>query len=412
MRARAGLLAAFAVVALALSHSDGVRAQQACFGSSCPTPEPSPATGTGSWVRATSPTFSGTVTLSSGATMVLPLTTFASQGGIVYKTSTPWLHDFNYGNNGTVTTDGLNTFLGGAGNLTMGAAGTITAHGSTNTGVGSSSLSALTLGYSNASLGNLSLSSATTGYQNSGLGYGALRLNTTGFNNVAVGYGAADANTVGSDNVAVGFTALAGNTSGSYNVALGGRALRDLNLLSAIGYNVALGYDSGRGITTGVQNTILGARVTGLPAALSDNVIIADGAGVVRARAVPVFSLTDNTIATFAVLTLGNDTGGGGSFDYCVYAQDATTGGLECGRVDFAGIDVTAGAGGEVCPTPTKVGTPLQALSGSTLAVTFAASTGTDLCNIRVTADTDIATPVALNIKWWAVNSGRTLTPQ
>lgn len=123
-------------------------------------------------------------------------------------------------------------------------------------------------------------------------------------------------------------------------------------------------------------------------------------------------TLTDNTIATFAVQTLGNDTGGGGTIHYCVYAADATTAGLECGSADFAGVDVTAGAGGEVCTNLGKIGTPLQALSGSTLTVTLAASTGTDLCNLRVTADTDIATPVELWIKYTVVNSGRTITPQ
>jgi trimeric autotransporter adhesin len=124
------------------------------------------------------------------------------------------------------------------------------------------------------------------------------------------------------------------------------------------------------------------------------------------------FTLADNTATTFAVQTLGNDTGGGGSISYCVYAADATTAGLECGEVDFAGIDVTAGAGGEVCPNPTKQGTPLQALSGSTLAVSFTGTTGTDLCNVRVTADTNIAVPVELWIKWGASSSGRALTPQ
>jgi hypothetical protein len=126
----------------------------------------------------------------------------------------------------------------------------------------------------------------------------------------------------------------------------------------------------------------------------------------------PTKTLADNTITTFATQTLGNDTGGGGTLHYCVYAADATTAGLECGDVDFAGVDVTTGAGGEVCPTPTKHGTPLQALSGSTLTVTFAASTGTDLCNVRVTADTNIASPVSLWITWSAPYSGRVLTAQ
>ncbi len=54
----------------------------------------------------------------------------------------------------------------------------------------------------------------------------------------------------------------------------------------------------------------------------------------------------------------------------------------------------------------------VQDLQGSTLGVTFAVSTGTDLCNIRVTADTNIAVPVSLYIKWGALAGGRTLAPQ
>lgn len=396
--------AAIIAVLLAASFSFAQIARDPSAGAGTP----SPTTGTGDWVRATSPTLSGTVTLSSGATMVLPLTTFASQGGILYKGATPWIHDFNYGNNGTVTTGGYNVFLGGAGNFTMGVTATNAVHASENIGIGSAAL------YSN-----------TIGYRNVVVGSSAMPFNTTGNYSVAVGYNALNANTTGVQNTAVGSFAMALNTQGSINVAVGDYALREFNPASSIGSNTVVGHNTGRGITTGTQNTIIGAQVgaiTYLPSTLTSNIIIASGGGgtpgagelegVVRARAVPEFTLVDNTATTFAVLTLGNDTGGGGSFDYCVYAQDATTGGIECGRVDFAGIDVTAGAGGEVCPTPTKVGTPLQALSGSTLAVTFAATTGTDLCNIRVTADTDIATPVALNIKWWAVNSGRTLTPQ
>ena len=122
--------------------------------------------------------------------------------------------------------------------------------------------------------------------------------------------------------------------------------------------------------------------------------------------------LTDNTVATFGVSTLGNDTFAGGTIQYCVYAADATTSGVECGAVDFAGTDVTTGAGGETCSAPTKVGTPVQALSGSTLTVTFAATTGTDLCNWRITADTNIVTPVNLYVKWNVPhNSGATFTP-
>lgn len=171
----------------------------------------------------------------------------------------------------------------------------------------------------------------------------------------------------------------------------------------------------------GANMTVAGGRGTGTGA--GGNVItqtspaVASGttAQTLELRELVVakqFTLADNTTTTFAVQTLGNDTGGGGTIWYCVYAADATTSGVECGDVDFAGVDVTSGAGGEVCTTPGKHGTPLQALSGSTLSVTFSATTGTDLCSIRVNADTNIATPVELWIKWGVRNSGRTITPQ
>jgi len=124
------------------------------------------------------------------------------------------------------------------------------------------------------------------------------------------------------------------------------------------------------------------------------------------------FTYADNTIITFAVITLGNDTYAGGSIDYCIKAADATTAGQECGRGDFSAVDVTAGAGGEVC-TFTKVGTPAQALSGSTLAVTLTGTTGTDLCNLRITADTNIASPTVLKMTYRIINnSTQVITPQ
>jgi hypothetical protein len=124
------------------------------------------------------------------------------------------------------------------------------------------------------------------------------------------------------------------------------------------------------------------------------------------------FTLVDNTVATFATLTLGDDSGGGGTIHYCIKAKDATNEQMECGTVEFTGVDITAGAGGETCTAPSKVGTPSQALSSGTLTTTFAATTGTDLCNLRVTADTSL-TPTTLWIKYSVIhNSGQTITPQ
>ena len=82
--------------------------------------------------------------------------------------------------------------------------------------------------------------------------------NSTGSNNIAIGTMTLY-NSVSSNNTAIGYSALSDQTTGSNNTALG--------------YNTALG------ITTGANNTILGANVTGLAPALSNNIIIADGAG-------------------------------------------------------------------------------------------------------------------------------------
>jgi len=49
--------------------------------------------------------------------------------------------------------------------------------------------------------------------------------------------------------------------------------------LTSGGNNTFLGFNTGRGITTGANNTIVGANVTGLAAGLSNNIILADGAG-------------------------------------------------------------------------------------------------------------------------------------
>ena len=153
--------------------------------------------------------------------------------------------------------------------------------------------------------------------------------------------------------------------------------------------------------------TIGGSGITGTTKALT----AASVSGPDLHAGIPSKTLVDNTITTFATMALGNDTGGCTTLWYTVYAADATTAGSEGGQVTVCGTDVTSGAGGESCTASAVFGN-VQDLQGSTLGVTFAVSTGTDLCNIRVTADTDIATPVSLFIKWGALAGGRTLTPQ
>src|SRR3989344_1259868 len=210
----------------------------------------------------------------------MPNTTFADQSGIIYKGANSFIHNFNYGNNGTVTTLGYNTFVGeNAGSFTMGSTATETYHSSRNTAVGYQSLLANTTGYYNTASGYQSLRlntaggyntangmqslySNTTGNYNAANGANSLYLNATGSNNTANGQASLYANTTGSSNVAEGYNAgryitdgVTGNTTGDYNIFIG----RDTKALAdddqneiVIGYNatgvgsnsVVLGNDS------------------------------------------------------------------------------------------------------------------------------------------------------------------------
>lgn len=121
----------------------------------------------------------------------LPATVGTDAYGVIYKNGNRFIHDFNYGNNGTVTTAGQNTFLGvNAGNFTMGSTAYSTSHSSYNTGIGVRALVNNTTGHYNSAIGMQALLSNTTGYYNSAIGGNALLSNTTGSNNSAIGVNA------------------------------------------------------------------------------------------------------------------------------------------------------------------------------------------------------------------------------
>ena len=201
--------------------------------------------------------------------------------------------------------------------------------GANNVAIGSIALLGNTTGDGNVAVGYLSSATNTTGVNNSSLGLSSLRLNTTGANNTAIGSVALQNNTIADNNTAVGYSALANNTganntavgvsalggnttgientafgvgtlnasttgqfnsgfgrsslnantTGNYNTAIGGQALANISTGSQ---NIGIGYNCGLGITTGSFNTIIGTNVTGLSATLSNNIILADGAGNVR----------------------------------------------------------------------------------------------------------------------------------
>jgi len=183
-----------------------------------------------------------------------------------------------------------------------------------NTAVGFRALYSNTSGYFNTANGYEALKFNTAGVANTANGYSALTNNTTGNFNTAYGNSALETNTTASYNTANGQSALFYSTSGGYNTANGASALFNnttgtnntangsyslynnigekntadgsaalLNITTG-GNNTALGHKAGNGITTGSGNTILGANVESLSSALTNNIILANGTGAIKAQ--------------------------------------------------------------------------------------------------------------------------------
>jgi len=148
--------------------------------------------------------------------------------------------------------------------------------------VGANVGAAITTGSQNTAVGHEAFLVGTSGGSNTAIGYQALFTTTTGFSNIAIGGQALNFNTIGNDNTAIGEGALFQNIEGDRNTAIGALAGLDVVSAAGTGDNTFIGHHAGRGITTGIQNTIIGANVVGLSSTLSNNVILADGAGVAR----------------------------------------------------------------------------------------------------------------------------------
>jgi len=283
-------------------------------------------TGTGTkFVVDTSPTLvtpeigvaTGT-SLDLSSDLTLANTTNADLNGIIYKGATPFMHNFNYGDNGTVTTTGYNTFVGGAGNLTMGSTATQTYHASYNTGIGYRSLFSNTTGYQNTANGYASLysnttganntanglnslNSNTTGYQNTANGYASLYSNTTGYSNTANGMYSLYSNTTGANNTANGHASLFSNTTGANNTANG---MYSLYSNTTGNYNTANGYASLYSNTTGYRNTANGnyslySNTTGFRNTANGNYSLYSNTTGFRNTANGMYSLNSNTTGNY-----------------------------------------------------------------------------------------------------------------
>ncbi len=142
-----------------------------------------------------------------------------------------------------------------------------------NTGVGNNALRSLTNGGNNTAVGNNALYYALTSRFNTAVGADAL-VNSTESNNVGIGASSGVRLTTGRDNVMVGHLSGFGMTTGSNNTIVGSQTYSQTSGAIQIGL----------GITTGSNNTIIGSKIFGLAPTLSNNVILADGAGNIRAQ--------------------------------------------------------------------------------------------------------------------------------
>lgn len=111
------------------------------------------------------------VTVNLNDSIVLPNTISTGLEGVIYLGTTPFMQNY-----------GLNSFLGGAGNLTL-AVGTAV----NNTGVGNGAMSDLNLGTNNTAIGFESLLTMTNGIANTALGASSLVALLDGVGNIAVG---------------------------------------------------------------------------------------------------------------------------------------------------------------------------------------------------------------------------------
>ncbi len=114
--------------------------------------------------------------LSLSGNIALPNTTHSNLNGIIYRGTSTFIHDFNYGNNGTVTTEGHNLFIGeNAGNLTMGQNATKSYQASNNVGVGRNALHSFDnshfsdVGYENVAIGSFAFNGVTNSTGNTAI---------------------------------------------------------------------------------------------------------------------------------------------------------------------------------------------------------------------------------------------------
>lgn len=170
-----------------------------------------------------------------------------------------------------VNTIGANgQFFAGAGNQTN-------TGGTSNIGIGQLVLFLLTNGTGNIGLGSLACSSINSGVNNLCIGSNSGTSMTNALDNVSIGSGALQTNSTGGSSTVIGINGFHLATGG-FNTGVGEQV--GLNVTTGQ-VNAFFGAGAGGGITTGSKNSIFGA-CAGLPAALSNAIMLCDGDGNIR----------------------------------------------------------------------------------------------------------------------------------
>lgn len=169
--------------------------------------------------------------------------------------------------------------------------------GSYNTAIGNSAMTAMVDDVDNSCVGQACMLNISHGDGNVALGVQSLEggaPSQTITHSVAIGLNAAQTLLTGAGQItAVGYQALGAITTAVAPTALGAFALQACNTctgstglgasagpnLTSGQYNTLIGGLAGGGITTGSGNTVIGANISGLSAALTNTVILGDGAG-------------------------------------------------------------------------------------------------------------------------------------
>jgi hypothetical protein len=188
---------------------------------------------------------------------------------------------FGGGNINTNTAVGFQAFEingGGYENAVVGASALHTGAGNYNVAIGSVALKDNGFSTANVAIGAYALTANATGGHNVAIGYQSMFSNSSGSSSISMGENSAYRNTTGNENVALGYYALYNNHVSSRNIVIGNSSFYNYDG-TGDGWNTIVGSYTGGGITTGVNNTIIGSLVNSLPSNLSNNIIIADGAG-------------------------------------------------------------------------------------------------------------------------------------